>query len=143
MRFFRCSRGQAMVEFALVAPVLIFLLVAMMVFGITLNSKLVVTGAAREGGRYYAVHSSEPDVAAETRNKVRQSLENGGLPVTPERFNPASDVQISDSGDYVYVTVRYRQPTFAPNTEKLLSSSAQSWGSYFTLQSTAVFRKEQ
>jgi hypothetical protein len=51
------SRGQALVEFALVFPLLLLLLFALIVYGLQVFYNQQLANAAREGARYAAVHS--------------------------------------------------------------------------------------
>jgi len=51
IRSLRSDRGQTAVEFALVAPFLVMLLLAVLQLGITFNHYLTVTDAARAGAR--------------------------------------------------------------------------------------------
>ena len=44
--------GQALVEFALVLPILVLLLIGMMEFGLLLYNQQVITNASREGARF-------------------------------------------------------------------------------------------
>jgi Flp pilus assembly protein TadG len=48
---FRNNRGQAMLEFALVLPILLLLVFGIIDFGIIFFDNLVITQAAREGAR--------------------------------------------------------------------------------------------
>ncbi len=48
------ERGQAIVEFALVMPILIILLFAVVFFAMAFNLQMVLNGAAREGARVWA-----------------------------------------------------------------------------------------
>ncbi len=50
------EKGQAMVEFALVLPVLILLLCAIIDFGWIFGNQLLANNAAREAARYTAIH---------------------------------------------------------------------------------------
>lgn len=50
----RAERGQAIVEFALVMPILIILLFAVVFFAMAFNLQMVLNGAAREGARTWA-----------------------------------------------------------------------------------------
>lgn len=50
------ENGQSAVEFALVLPLLLVLLLGIIEFGWFLNAKITITGAAREGARYLAIH---------------------------------------------------------------------------------------
>lgn len=52
----RRERGQAMVEFALILPVLLALLCGIIDFGWLYYNQLTLTNAAREGARYAVIH---------------------------------------------------------------------------------------
>lgn len=58
------SRGQALVEFALVLPVLLLLIVGSMEFGLIIHKYMVVAEAAREGARSAAVGGSNATVTS-------------------------------------------------------------------------------
>ena len=62
-------RGQAMVEFALILPVFILILLGIMEFGLVFHQYLVVTAASREGARVAALGGTD----AETRTIVNNS----------------------------------------------------------------------
>ena len=51
-RIWKREEGQALVEFAIVLPILVILLVGMMEFGLLLYNQHVITNASREGARY-------------------------------------------------------------------------------------------
>ncbi|MFB0918663.1 MAG: pilus assembly protein [Clostridiaceae bacterium] len=50
------EEGQSLVEFALVLPILLLLIVAIVDFGWVFMAKITVNNAAREGARVYAVN---------------------------------------------------------------------------------------
>jgi Flp pilus assembly protein TadG len=58
IRRWRDDRGAVLVEFALIAPVLILLLFGIVEYGLVLNAQLQVTGAARQAARTMAVTGS-------------------------------------------------------------------------------------
>ena len=60
------ENGQAVVEFAVILPVLLMILFAILQFGIVFNNYIQVTAAAREGARKAAVSRSLGTSAAET-----------------------------------------------------------------------------
>ena len=75
----RRSRGQALVEFAFVAPIFFLLLFAIIDFGRYVYYVQILNNAAREGTRYAVVHGSrsftptgpgqdDPTIAAIVRN---------------------------------------------------------------------------
>ena len=55
----RGERGQSMVEYALVLPILLLLLLGIMEFGILVFNYNTIANAAREGARYGIVHWRE------------------------------------------------------------------------------------
>ena len=58
----RRDSGQSLVEFAIVLPILLALLVGIFEFGVAWNRKQVLTNAAREGARLAVLPSiSDPD----------------------------------------------------------------------------------
>ena len=93
----RRSRGQALVEFTLVAPLFFLLLFAIIDFGRYVYYVQVINNAAREGARYAIVHGSEgipstgpPDdpsgaaVKAVVRNHLIGVIGNGtDITITP------------------------------------------------------------
>lgn len=142
LKVLRCQRGQAMTEFVAVLPLLLLILLGTLVLGMAVNAKLVVSSAAREGARYAAIawESQGSGVVAGVWQKVRDALEAGGLKASGPNFNPSGDVQVRDLGDYVEVTVTYRQPTFV---RTLGQPSGVDLGSELVLRSSSIFRKER
>ena len=55
-RFLRSEKGQAMVEFALVVPILRVLLCGIVDFGWLYYNQITLNNAAREGARYAVIH---------------------------------------------------------------------------------------
>jgi Flp pilus assembly protein TadG len=91
------NRGQAVVEFALILPVLTLLLAGMMEFGLVINQYMVVAEAAREGARSAAVGSSDATVTSVAKAAASQ-IDKGQLIVA---ISPAARTQ----GNSVTVTV--------------------------------------
>jgi len=57
----RRSRGQGLVEFALILPILLLIVLGLIEFGRAFFIYTVVSNAAREGARYGIVHPRDPD----------------------------------------------------------------------------------
>ena len=71
----RGERGQALVEFALILPVILLLIVGMLEFARAWNLHQVMTDAAREGARRAAVH--DPDATKpQTTDSVYKAMWN-------------------------------------------------------------------
>lgn len=75
-RRLRDDDGQALVEFAVVAPLLVLLLFAVLQFGVLFNNYLVLTDAVRVGGRTAAVSRRAEDPSAAAAAAVRASAAN-------------------------------------------------------------------
>lgn len=87
----RSERGAAAVEFALVVPALLLLLLGIIEFGRAYNVQISLTHAARESARYMAIHeqwegamkqgiSAAPAVGLEESNFVLASNSCDALP---------------------------------------------------------------
>lgn len=95
------SRGQTTVEFALVLPLLLGLILLVLQVGLVVRDQILVVNASREGARTAAV---DQDPAA-----IRASAVNSGS-LDPARLDVAHTV----SGDHVTVTVTYRSEPAVP-----------------------------
>lgn len=61
-RFLKSERGQSMVEFALVLPILLLLLCGIIDFGWVFAQKIEINNSCREAARYTAIHYNDSDV---------------------------------------------------------------------------------
>jgi Flp pilus assembly protein TadG len=104
----KSERGQAMVEFALVLPILIVLFMGVVEFGRIYNSYLVITNASREGARMAVLGKSDEEIAARVE-LAAANLDPAALntAVTP---GPAQ----RKSGELATVEVRYDIPLAFP-----------------------------
>jgi Flp pilus assembly protein TadG len=144
-RLLRDKRGTAIVELALVFPILLVILFSMVIVGISINTKIAVSMAAREAARYYAVNHYDSGIESATRNLAREHLRSSvaaGEAEFNQSFDPDNDVMITESADGLYVTVRvrYHQSTIIPGLLTLIGGSG--WGDAFTLSSSATFKLE-
>jgi Flp pilus assembly protein TadG len=74
----RSQKGQAMTEFAIVAPILLLILMGIMQLGVVYNNWVTLTDAARAGARKAAVCRSgcSPDATTAATNAVKNSAAN-------------------------------------------------------------------
>lgn len=96
------ERGQALVEFALVIPIFMMLLLGILQFGIVFNNYITLTDAARAGSRVAAV--SRLDALRESKAKAAVEDAAGGLDKSK------LDVEVDSSwapGEQVTVTAKY------------------------------------
>jgi Flp pilus assembly protein TadG len=73
------SRGQAVVEFALVIPIFIMLLAGMIDFGIGLYDYMVIISAARDGARVGATTCGTAPPSCSASITTRVDTASGGL----------------------------------------------------------------
>jgi hypothetical protein len=118
--------GSAAVELALVLPLVLMMVLALLQVGLLAKDSLVVVQAAREGAREAAVTSDN--------ERVRQAAIRGGGGLAGER----TDVEVERTGsmgDPVTVRVRYRAPLVVPFVEWLFPDEV-------LLGSAATMRQE-
>jgi Flp pilus assembly protein TadG len=102
----RSEEGQAAVEFALVVPMLIALLLGIVQAGVAFNHYLAVTDAARAAAR----QAIEARVAGVTVNDVQQAAQDaaGGLDLTGRvTLADPADPTFTHAGSTLTVTVVY------------------------------------
>ncbi len=131
------DRGQATVEAALMLPIVLFVILGMFTYGLVVHSRIVVTDAAREGARAYALGLALDE--AETREKVEEQLQNGGL-----RLENLQPIQLEGTGvdaEFVELTVIYHQSSFVPLLPLLIGGEQNP--NYFEISHTSTFKKER
>jgi len=93
-----------MTEFAIVLPVLVLLVFAVIQFGILFNNYVTLTDAARAGARKAAVSRTDPNPVGSTVTQVQNSasdLSQSDLAVTvTSTWAPASDVTVTATYPY-------------------------------------------
>jgi len=103
-RFSREEKGAAMVEFALVCVIFLFLLLGIAEFGRAAWIKSSITAGARDGARYAAVHGNQSSRPA-TADSV-SAFVSARIPVTPIRVTSTWPTG-NAPGSVVQVTVKY------------------------------------
>lgn len=135
--FLRENRGQALVEMAIILPVFVLLIFSVITFGLAINSKIVVSGAAREAARNYAINQSVSSAV-----DVAMRYMKGGITADPTYIQSHTTVKVDRDvpiTGYVTVTVTYDQPTYVPGLFAFLGPNRNS----FRLASSAVFKIEE
>jgi Flp pilus assembly protein TadG len=133
------ERGQGLVEFALLAPLFLFLLVGMFEFSRAWNIYQVVVNAAREGGRVASLPTGFADadsVQARVSGYLRSArLEPGSARVVLDDVDGAPGTLAS-----VAVSYPYSFSFVGPLARMFASSSAL--GGDIVLTSTVTMRNE-
>lgn len=122
----RAERGAAAVEFALVAPLLLLLVLGIAEFGRAYNISTTLSAAAREGARTMALQNSTSAARAAAQSAATGvSLSTSQISVTPAACPTGS------TGSTTLVTVKITYPmTFVSGL----------FGSSITLHGTGVMR---
>ena len=92
----RSERGASLVEFALVVPVLLALVMGIIEFGWLFNGWITITGSAREGARLAAVGKDYNEIM-EAVEKHTSTFEN--VYVDPESIFGEEEVSVYVTGD--------------------------------------------
>jgi Flp pilus assembly protein TadG len=120
--------GQALVEFAIILPLLLTIVCGILDFGWIYSNQYKIENAAYSGSRYASINVSSYDsstmntLIANTKQRVKENLWNQGKDAT---------ISVQVENDQVSVTVNY--------PVKNLTFVAQSiYGKYFNASSTSV-----
>jgi len=110
------QKGQALVEFAIVLPILLMLVMGIIQFGMMLNSYLAIENASREGARAGIVGSTDAEIES-LIIASSPSLDPADLTVTltPSEANRSS-------GDTLTVTVTYNYKFTIPIISNLFNN---------------------
>jgi len=112
----RPDSGEALVEMALVLPILLVLSLGMLDFGRAFHAKSVLDQAAREGARV-AVITGPPLVPGPAVTRVANVLAAAGM-----TGGPAATVSAVDADHMVTVTVTYNFQFVTPGVFSLIGA---------------------
>jgi Flp pilus assembly protein TadG len=135
----RDGRGQALVELALILPILLMLLLGIFEFGRAWNTKQVMTDAAREGARLAVVQNNDID-QDDVKAAVATHLSRAGIPGTAvtisfdENPPPAGHWRESDQMQTLYVGVQYHFGFFGPLLKAVTGSETITLASLVTMR---------
>jgi Flp pilus assembly protein TadG len=115
------ERGQALVEFSMVAVVFFILVFGVIDFGMALHSWITVTNSAREGARFGAVHApsdgSTSCSPAPTVGTIEAKVCDTGTNLDPDQMTLTvtnADPEGDDIGEPVSVQVDYTYDLITP-----------------------------
>ena len=103
----RNERGQAIVEFALITPVLLLLVLGIIQGAIVFNNYMALTDATRAGSRQAAVGRTSADPIGSTIDRVRGSADHLDQAKLTVEITPADPGTWTQGGD---VTVKASYP---------------------------------
>ncbi len=108
--FERQERGQALVELALVLPLIFVFILVIVDFGIALDRREVIQHGVREGARQGAVGATVAEITSHTENESAGVLEPANISVcyvdgpdaNGESGNAGDSVRVSATFDYKF-----------------------------------------
>ncbi len=106
----RAQDGQALVELALVLPLLLLLVLGIIQFGILFNNYLTLTDAVRAGARQAAVSRTVTNPVAATESRIKGSaagLDTSDLAITVTPRDPSDGSATWVQGGDVTVKATY------------------------------------
>lgn len=141
------ENGQAMVEFALVFPILILLFAAILDFGWIYYNQLTANNASREAARYIAIHYYFDNMDTKTsyssgsaEQKAKEIIESyismydlNVLEITPE----SDDI---NGGEKVKIKFNGKIPILTPILSKLIDDDSDG---KFQISSECTMRVEK
>lgn len=136
----RNDDGQALVEFALVTPLLLLLILGIIEFGHAWSMTQVITDAARQGARTAAVLNSAPGATEDSVVHVTErALAAGRIDYTKAQITVQGFQAGMNRPATVSVAVPFNFGAFGP----VMRLAGQAFGSdNITLRSSAVMRNE-
>ena len=128
------EKGQSMAEFAIVVPIFLLLLFAIVDFGMGFHAYITVTNSAREGARVGAIGANAATVETRVRDTA-DSLNQANLSVTVTNAQGAP-------GESVVVDTSYQYSFLTPLAGIVQFVSGGAIGPTLTLNSSADMRLE-
>ncbi|HXF50538.1 MAG TPA: TadE family protein [Dehalococcoidia bacterium] len=99
------DRGQTLIEFAFIAPLIFLFLFVIVDFGIALDRRITLQHAVREGARYGAVTADPAAVRQTTADQAQDLIDTGDVTVCYEDVNGNGGV--GEVGDGVKVSAAF------------------------------------
>lgn len=128
--FFNKEDGQAMVEFALVLPILIFLIAGIIDFGWIFGNQLLVNNACREAARYNAIHYNVDQMTIANATVKAEEIIESRAPTLK-----SNNVNVSKSNESITVYLESDIFVITPFLSAIV-------GDTFTLESTCTMKLE-
>lgn len=116
MKGLKKQTGQALIEFVILLPILILIVMAILEFGMMLNSYLAINNAAREGARLGIIGSTDAQIQRAITS-TSPSLTAGDLTI-----NITPSYGTRKSGDTLTVTVMYNYHVIDPIISSLINN---------------------
>ncbi len=130
--WFRKEQGQAMVEFALVLPILILLICGIIDFGWIFGNQLIANNASREAARFCAISA---DLSQGDLETLAEGVVSNRADTLCNLCSVAVAVTEDTGNDDIGVAVSCDLPVLTPVASTI-------FGSTYSIQAVSVMRKE-
>lgn len=117
MKHLKNQKGQALVEFALILPILLLLVMGILQFGMMLSTYLTIENASREGARKGITGSPDAEIR-QIITDTSPSLNASNLSVS---ITPGDAAR--NSGDTITVRITYSYQLTVPIISSLFNNS--------------------
>lgn len=147
VRHTRSERGQALVELALVTPILLVLIISVWEFARAWNIQQVITDAAREGARVSAIATASEGAISSDSVQSTVSAALGRAGVDPSTASVSVNPFSTGRGDPTTVTIAlpYRFIFIGPILDlahELFGGPGSNFDSTITLRTEVTMRQE-
>lgn len=125
----RRDEGAAAVEFALILPILLLLLMGIIDFGRAYNARITLTHAAREGVRIWALEGAASPVTAAARSHERTvdaATSLTGVTTSRTTCTFGLETRLTVSASFTYITPFIAE--LAPSTTTLSTEGVMRCG---------------
>lgn len=113
------KKGQALLEFAILLPILLLIVMGISEFGIMLNSYLTIQSASREGARLGIMGADDNEIVQAVYNSSSHIEKNKlNITITPNDSN-------RKSGQTLRVRVEYEYDLLIPIIKNILGNQVE------------------
>lgn len=102
VRTLKSGRGQTLIEFVFVLPLILVFFFSLVDFGIAIDRRIILQHGVREGARFAAVHSVETDIKQRTVDQSQGIIDIADVDVCYVDGTD-SNSSVGDAGDSVRV----------------------------------------
>lgn len=135
------EKGAAAVEFALVLPIFILLVLGIVTFGLIFKDYLGISHAAREGARWAALGASKAEVETKAAAAAPQ-IDWGSANLSMAGVGAGGAIE-SDQGNPVTISVSYPLPPGVLSLSNSLEGMGAALGGALDLPDTIVAEATQ
>ncbi len=146
----KTTRGQALAEFAIVAPIMALILVSLVQFAFIFERQIGIENAVRDAARRGATYTTTSSASALTNGVAVLNLLEASLAANTESYSHSNlewakvcYADQTDSSGYtsvkITVSARYRHPLFLPIITGIIDGIDGSVDNAFAVQTSSTF----